>query len=75
MQKVNIDGKEIDIETLSVDARNQLQMLQVTDREILRLNAQLAIAQTARNAYANALKGLLPEEGASMSQSDTVRFS
>lgn len=35
-------------------------MLQVTDAEIGRLNAQLAIAQTARNAYANALKAALP---------------
>jgi uncharacterized small protein (DUF1192 family) len=38
-------------------------MLQVTDAEIGRLNAQLAIAQTARNAYANALKAVLPVRG------------
>ena len=35
-------------------------MLQITETEIGRLNAQLAIAQTARIAYANALKTALP---------------
>ena len=35
-------------------------MLQITETEISRLNAQIAIAQTARLAYANALKAALP---------------
>ena len=35
-------------------------MLQVTEQELARLNAQLAITQTARIAYANALKAALP---------------
>lgn len=59
---VTIDGREYNFEDLSENARNQLLNLRVTDQEIQRLNQQLAIAQTARTAYANALKKELPEQ-------------
>ena len=41
---------------------NQIGSLQAVDAEIVRLNVLLAIAQTARNAYAKALTEELPEE-------------
>lgn len=59
-QTVTIDGNEYNVADLSENARNQLVNLRVTDQEIQRLNQQLAIAQTARTAYANALKAELP---------------
>lgn len=59
--KVNIDGKDYDTDTFSAEAKAQLTSLQVTDAEIQRLNIQLAIAQTARNAYAKALQEMLPK--------------
>lgn len=58
---VTIDGRDYNLSDLSESARNQLVNLRVTDQEIQRLNQQLAIAQTARTAYANALKQELPE--------------
>ncbi len=61
-QKVTIDGQEYNVADLSENARNQLVNLRVTDQEVQRLNQQLAIAQTARTAYANALKAELPEK-------------
>lgn len=61
MSKITIDGKEYELETLSAEAKAQLISLQVTDQEIQRLNIQMAIAQTARNAYAKALSELLPK--------------
>lgn len=60
MATLTIDNVEYDTNNLSDGAKQQLQMLQVTEAEIGRLNAQLAIAQTARLAYANALKAALP---------------
>ena len=39
---------------------NQLASLQFVDNELARLQAQLAAMQTARMAYANALKASLP---------------
>ncbi|MGO2147550.1 DUF6447 family protein [Halomonas sp.] len=60
-QTVTIDGNEYNVADLSENARNQVINLRVTDQEIQRLNHQLAIAQTARTAYANALKTELPE--------------
>lgn len=60
-QKITIDGKEYALKDLNDAARNQLISLQATDAEIARLQTQLAIAQTARNAYARALAEQLPE--------------
>ena len=61
-QTVTIDGSEYNVADLSENARNQVFNLRVTDQEIQRLNQQLAIAQTARTAYARALKAELPEQ-------------
>jgi tetratricopeptide (TPR) repeat protein len=61
MSTITIDGKDYDLDSLSDSAKAQLTSLQVTDAEIQRLNIQLAIAQTARNAYAKALGELLPK--------------
>ncbi|WP_253444578.1 DUF6447 family protein [Halomonas sp. Y3] len=55
-QTITIDGKQYELDKLSEQARNQVVNLRITDQEIQRLNHQLAIAQTARVAYANALK-------------------
>lgn len=61
MPTVTINGIDYDSDTLSDAAKAQLTSLQVTDAEIQRLNIQLAITQTARNAYARALSDLLPK--------------
>ena len=55
MPKIKINNTEYDTDTLPDSAKQQLQMLALTDAEIQRLQTQLAIAQTARNAYARAL--------------------
>lgn len=56
MTKIKIDDKEYDIENLSETAKNALSSLQFTDNEIQKAQARLAILQTARNTYANAVK-------------------
>ncbi|MEI6744643.1 MAG: DUF6447 family protein [Methylococcaceae bacterium] len=60
MTTIKIDDKDYDLETLSDEAKNQLVSLQFVDTELQRLNAQTAVLQTARLAYANALKDALP---------------
>ena len=60
-QKIKIDGVEYALNELTDQARNQLLNLRTTDQEIARLQAQLAIAQTARAAYASALRAALPQ--------------
>lgn len=55
MPTIKINNQDYDTDTLPEAAKQQLQMLAVTDAEIKRLQAQLAIAQTAQNAYARAL--------------------
>jgi len=60
-QTLTIDGTDYRIADLTDAAKQQLANLQVCDQEIQRLQHQLGIAQTARAAYANALKAELPK--------------
>lgn len=60
-QTLTIDGTEYKLEDFSTAAQQQLTNLRMCDQEIQRLKRQLAIAQTARAAYANALKSELPK--------------
>ena len=62
MAKLTIDGKEYDTDNLSEDAKKQLMSLQICDQRIQTLQRDLAITQTARIAYADALKAALPAE-------------
>jgi hypothetical protein len=50
-----IDDKEYNIADLSKSAKSQIVNLRVVDQEIANLKQQLAIMQTARNAYGLAL--------------------
>ncbi|MED5296057.1 DUF6447 family protein [Salinicola sp. LHM] len=61
-QTVTIDGTDYNLADLSENARAQVTNLRVTDQEIARLQQQLAIAQTARTAYARALSAELPKK-------------
>ena len=62
VETITIDDKEYVLEDLSEAARAQLISLQITDQEIIRLQQQQKIAQTARNAYAQALSAELPKD-------------
>lgn len=61
MPSIRIDDKDYDTDKLSAEAKAQLTNIQVCDQEIQRLQAQLAIAKTARIAYARALNEALPK--------------
>ena len=61
MSQVTIDKQAYELDSLSDTAKAQLNMLVATDQEIQRLNVALAIAQTARVAYSNALTAALPK--------------
>lgn len=54
-QTITINGTEHDLSKLSENARAQVTNLRVTDAEIERIKATLAIFQTARMTYAKAL--------------------
>ena len=59
---ITIDGNDYALDDLSVNARSQIVNLRVTDQEIARLQTQLAITQTARAAYAQALAAELQSD-------------
>jgi len=61
---LKIDNVDYKIDDLSDNAKAQLQNIQLAEAEINRLNMQLALAQTARNAYMNALNADLPKKAA-----------
>jgi hypothetical protein len=56
------NGKQYAIDALPQQTKNELLSLQFAEGEIRRLEAQLALARTAANAYRSAVKRGLPEE-------------
>ncbi len=69
MTTIRIDDKEYAIDSLSQATKEQLASLRFVDSELARLQAQIAVLQTARIAYAKAVQESLPNfEG------DTVKF-
>jgi len=64
MSTITIDNKEYKLADLSDEAKAQIGSIQVVDQKIADLNSQLAIMQTARNAYSQALTSLLPKKRA-----------
>lgn len=71
MPIIKIDNQNYDLDTLSDEAKAQLQSIQFVDQELARLQAQTAVLQTARTAYAKALQASLPV----VSAGDTLKFS
>jgi len=69
---VTIDGVTYKLSELSENARKQMVNVRITDQEIARLNQQLAIAQTARAAYARALAEELPGKSKKTAKKDVA---
>ena len=59
MANITIDGKVYDLDTLPQEVKGQLAALQQCDQKINSWNMDIAIAQTARGAYAAELNNLL----------------
>lgn len=70
MPNIKIDDKEYDLDSISTDAKAQIEMLLATDNKIRELQRDLAITQTARNAYGKALTSALD-----MPVGDTIKLS
>ena len=68
MTTVTIDELEYDLDSLSDEAKAQMMSLQAVDRRIALLQEEMAILQTARIAYGDALKELLPAGSANGSE-------
>lgn len=59
-ETINLNGNSYRSADLTEAARNQVVNIQAVDAEIARLQVQMGIAQTARNAYVAVLVGALP---------------
>ena len=58
-KKVTIDDVEYKLDELSDNAKAQLGNIQFVDAQLQQLNNELAVSDTARIGYTNALKGEL----------------
>jgi hypothetical protein len=74
MPMINIDGQEYDFDSLSAEAKGQLQSLQFVEAELGRLSAQTAAMQTARIAYGRALKQALTAPAPPAFSGDTIKL-
>lgn len=61
-QNITIDGADYALESLSEEARSQIINLRVADAKLAQLQQEIALVQTARNAYARALAESLPKQ-------------
>ena len=61
MATVTINGTEYDTENLSQEANAEINMLANVEKRLLEAQVEVAILQTAKNAYANRLTELLSE--------------
>jgi len=61
-ESVTIDGNEYPLDDLSDKAKGDLASMQLVDQKIAQNQQELAILQTARNAYAKSLAEQLPED-------------
>ena len=73
--KLTIDGIDYPMSSLNDEAKAQLQMLQISDQEIQRLQSQLAITKTARNAYVQTLRAKLPSATELAMKSDSLKLN
>lgn len=56
MEKITIDGIEYDLDSLSEHARAQFDNITFVNEQLLQLNNEYQVAQTARIGYSRALK-------------------
>ena len=76
MPNITIDNCEYDVDTLSQEAKAQLEMLVACDNKLRELQRDTLITQTARNAYAAQLTSLLPTPMEQvLAQGETLKFS
>lgn len=59
MPKITVDGIDYNTEDLSDNGKAQLASLQFLEVQMAKLNNEIAVYQTARNAYVVALKAEL----------------
>lgn len=59
MPKITVDGIDYNTEDLSDNGKAQLASLQFLEVQMAKLNNEVAVYQTARNAYVVALKAEL----------------
>lgn len=62
MPKITIDGLEYNTEDLTDNGKAQLASLQFLEAQVKKIQAEIAVYQTARNAYATALKSELNDK-------------
>lgn len=60
METVTINGVDYELDSLSDDAKAQIAALQLVNERLVKAEQEVAILQTARNAYAHVLQELLP---------------
>jgi|TARA_B100001059_G_C17632726_1_gene475257 cell division protein FtsB len=59
MPKITVDGIEYNTEDLSDNGKAQLASLQFLEAQMNKLNAEIAVYETARNTYLSVLKSEL----------------
>ena len=73
MVKITIDDKEYDTEELSDEVKAEVNMLAIVERRLVDTQVEIAILQTAKNAYAKRVGELIPEETKEQFQGNIIK--
>ena len=73
MVKITIDDIEYDTDNMSDNGKAQVASLQFNEAHMNRLRNELAIADTAKIAYVNALKMELDKSNTTTAKSDVTK--
>ena len=66
MAKLTLGDNTYETDDFSEEARAQLVSYMFAEKELKRINAQVAVFETAKNAYAKALKDILDDSSYKM---------
>ena len=62
MPKINIDGKEFELDDLSDELKQELNMVVEIDKKLRENEVEKAILITAKNAFSAKINSMLPED-------------
>lgn len=72
MAIITINGKKYNDKKLNQNTKNHLESLNITNNEIKRLNALIAINKTSKNAYSSSVLNNLPEKTAAANRKNGI---
>ena len=74
MPKINIDGKEFEIDDMSDELKQELNMVLEIDKKLRENEVEKAILMTAKNAFSAKINSMMAKEESKQAKKISTRF-